>query len=200
MPSQNDNELTTEDLESNADGAPVDATNEALPDDGASELDSIRAERDDLRDKLLRAQAECANISKRMSQQHQQSLQLAGVHLMRSMLPVLDNLDRTIDAVANHDADDPLAVGVKLVRQEFIKAMQDSGVAPIEAVGKPFDPMMHEAMMQDFQSNAAPGTVTQEMQRGYRMHDRVLRPAKVAVAAEKPGESANDGGPDHADV
>lgn len=200
MPSQDDNELTADDLESNADGAPMDSSDGRQPDSGDTELGAIRAERDDLRDKLLRAQAECANISKRMTQQHQQSLQLAGVNLMRSMLPVLDNLDRTVDAVANHDADDPLVVGVKLVRQEFIKAMQDSGVAPIEAVGRPFDPMMHEAMMQDFQSDAAPGTVTQEMQRGYRMHDRVLRPAKVAVAAEKPGEPANDGGSDDADV
>jgi len=197
MPSHEDNEVIPDELDSSGDGAKPES-----PDSGGNELESIRAECDDLRDKLLRAQAECANISKRLTQQHQQSLKTAGLHLVRTLLPVLDNLDRTVEAVADHDAEDPLVVGVKLVRQEFVKALRDAGVAPIDAVGRPFDPTMHEAMMQDFDAEAVPGTVTQELQRGYCMHDRVLRPAKVAVAAGSTDEARDesDGEPNDADV
>ncbi len=174
------------------------------------EVEALRAERDDLRDRLLRAQAECANISKRLTLQHAASLKTAGLQLARSMLCVLDNLDRTVEAIPGHDAEDALVVGINLVRQEFIKALKEHGVVPIEAVGQPFDPTCHEALMRDSQSDAAPGTVTQELQRGYCMHDRVVRPAKVAVASAKadaePADvksvDSNDSGEgvDHADV
>lgn len=168
------------------------AADDTSPQDAApaNELETIRAECEDLRDRLKRAQAECANISKRLTQQHQNAMKTAGLDLARSMLSVLDNLDRTVDAIPGHDANDALVVGVKMVRDSFLQALKEHGVAPIESVGAAFDPMQHEAMLQDFQTDAAAGTVTQELQRGYRMHDRVLRPAKVAVAAAKPEAGA----------
>ncbi len=172
-----------------------DTLGDAVAPETPSELDSMRADRDELRDKFLRAQAECANISKRLTQQHQIALKTAGLDLARSMLSVLDNLDRTLDAISGQDAEDALVEGIKLVRTEFVKALKDHGVAPIVAVGSAFDPMRHEAMLQDFQSDASPGTVTQELQRGYCMHDRVIRPAKVAVAAAKPVAERSPDGP-----
>ncbi|HPF40906.1 MAG TPA: nucleotide exchange factor GrpE [Phycisphaerae bacterium] len=184
-----DRNTTMDTPEADGRGESGDAPNaEATP---PSELEALRAERDELRDRLLRAQAECANISKRLTQQHQNAMKTAGLDLARSMLSVLDNLDRTVDAIPGHDANDALVVGVRMVREELIKALKDHGVTPIEAMGAVFDPMMHEAMLQDFQTDAPAGTVSQEFQRGYCMHDRVLRPAKVAVAAAKPdaGES-----------
>lgn len=183
-------------VETPDDAGPLESGSEASADAGPTpqgELETLRAERDELRDRLLRSQAECANISKRMTQQHQNAMKTAGLDLARSMLSVLDNLDRTVDAIPGHDANDALVVGVKMVRAELIKVLKDHGVAPIEAVGVAFDPMQHEAMMQDFEADAAAGTVTQELQRGYRMHDRVLRPAKVAVAAARPGADERDG-------
>lgn len=191
----NDKNTTVDsrDVENSAD----DATQNA---ETPNELETIRAECDDLRDRLLRAQAECANISKRLTQQHQNAMKTAGLDLARSMLSVLDNLDRTVDAIPGHDSNDALVVGVKLVRESFVKALKDHGVSPIVCVGAAFDPMQHEAMLQDFQSDAAPGTVTQELQRGYVMHDRVLRPAKVAVAAMKPESDSSEGEVSDADV
>lgn len=150
-----------------------------------SEIETVRAELADCQDKLLRAQAECANISKRMTQQHAASLKLAGMDMARAMLMVLDSFDRVMDTIAAAPPDDPIAHGVRLIHEQFRNALDSQGVKPMASVGETFDPSRHEAMMQDRQSNLPPGTVTMEMQRGYMMGDRVLRPAKVAVAAEK---------------
>lgn len=193
-----DNNTTMETPDADgSDGATDDVSMDATP---LSEVESLRRDRDELRDRLLRAQAECANISKRLTQQHQNAMKTAGLDLARSMLSVLDNLDRTVDAIPGHDANDALVVGVRMVREELVKVLKDHGVAPIDAVGAVFDPMRHEAMLQDFQSDAAAGTVTQEFQRGYCMHDRVLRPAKVAVAAAKPDVAGSGPATSHDEV
>lgn len=169
-----------------------DATNPAGDVNQPDALQKITDECNDLRDKLLRAQAECANISKRLTQQHQQAMRTAGLELARALLPVLDNLERTVDAGA--DATDPkvIADGVKLVRDEFVKVFKEFGVAPVDCIGQSFNPMQHEALFQDFESPEPAGTVTQELQRGFMMHERVLRPAKVAVSADKPEEAASE--------
>ncbi|HVP11432.1 MAG TPA: nucleotide exchange factor GrpE [Phycisphaerae bacterium] len=148
-------------------------------------VDLLRAELALCKDKLLRAHAECDNIAKRLNQQHAESLKLAGMDLARALLPVLDNMQRTLDNLKDAHADDPVIQGVKLIAEQFAKVLQDHGVVPIQSVGEPFDPACHEALMEDRQSDLPAGTVTMEMQRGYKMHDRVLRPARVAVAGQK---------------
>ncbi|MFQ5423216.1 MAG: nucleotide exchange factor GrpE [Phycisphaerae bacterium] len=153
----------------------------------------LRAERDAYKDKYLRAQAECANISRRLHQQHAESLKLGGMNLARELLCVLDNLERTLESVDASREDDPIVAGVKLIADDLSRILRDHGVKPIVALDQPFDPALHQAMMQDFVSDASPGTVTIELERGYRMHDRVLRPAKVAVRAEPPkSDEASD--------
>jgi len=146
---------------------------------------SIEAERDEFRDKFLRAQAECANISKRLHHQHAAASRLAGMDLARSLLPVLDSLEHTLASVDKSAKEDPVRQGVQLITDEFLKAFAAQGIVPIKAVGRPFDPSLHEALMQDHETDLPPGTVSQELQRGYKMHERVLRPTKVAVSAEK---------------
>lgn len=158
---------------------------ENAPSDPAAQLKDIQAQRDDFRDKFLRAQAECANITKRLHQQHAEVSRLAGMDLARSLLPVLDSLQRMLASFDETAKDDPVHQGVQLITDDFLKAFLGQGIVPIESVGRPFDPTLHEAMMQDHDSDLPIGTVTREFQRGYKMHDRVLRPAKVAVAAEK---------------
>ena len=143
-------------------------------------------ERDEFKDKYLRAQAECANTSRRLHQQHAKSLKLAGMGLARALLPVVDNFHRTLDSLGASESDDPILEGVRLIAEEFDKTLRDHGVVPIEATGHVFDPVLHEALMQDFETDAPAGTVSQELERGYKMNDHVLRPAKVAVAARKP--------------
>lgn len=172
--------------------ARTDAVEPAAPVDP---LSAACAERDEFRDKYLRAQAECANIARRLSQQHGESLKLAGIDLVRGLLPVIDNLHRTLDNLDAAKSDDPVVVGVKLILDDFEKTLRQHHVETIHAVGEPFDPAMHEALMQDFESQAAPGTVTAELMRGYKMHDRVVRPAKVAVAAEKPNAAQEERDP-----
>ena len=167
------------------------------PSEGSAEAatattEALMRERDELQDKLLRAQAECANIAKRMQQQHELALRHAGMGLARDCLPVLDNLDRTVEAVAPDKRQDAFVQGVSLVREEFRKALREHGVVPIEAVGKPFDPTRHEALMRDTNSDLPPNTVTMEYQRGYMMHDRVLRPAKVVVSARSSTDGDGD--------
>lgn len=152
--------------------------------DRADETVRLRAECDEYRDKYLRAQAECANVSKRLTQQHAQSLKLAGMSLARALLPCLDNFHRTLDNIDADKAEDPIIAGVKLVAAEMEKVLQEHGVSPIVALGRPFDPALHQAMMQDVESDAPPETVTAELERGYMMHDRVLRPSKVVVSAK----------------
>lgn len=158
-------------------------------------VQSLRAEIETWKDKLLRAQAECANIAKRLTQDHAESLRYAGMDLARSLLPVVDNLERTINGLSEVQAEEGAIQGVKLVAEQLSKALRDYGVMPVEVVGKPFDPSCHEAIIQDRESDAPAGTVTQELQRGYLMRDRLLRPAKVAVAVsdEVDQESALDG-------
>jgi len=160
-------------------------SSEPQPASGAAEptVESLKAELESCKDRLLRSQAECANVAKRLSQQHAESWKYASTDLARSLLPVLDSLDRTIKSLDEQDAGGSVAEGVKLIAEQLGKALRDHGVQPIEAVGRPFDPARHEALMQDRQSDQPAGTVTAEMQRGYTIHDRVLRPARVAVAA-----------------
>jgi molecular chaperone GrpE len=152
-------------------------------------VESLRAQLDEHKDKLLRAQAECANISKRLQQQHSESLKLAQMALLRTFLPVVDSFERTLQSLQEATADGPVLQGVRLIADQLRDVLRSHGVEPIEAVGKPFDPMYHEAMMQDRDSDSPPGTVTSEMERGYKMQDRVLRPSKVAVAAKDEEEA-----------
>lgn len=163
-------------------GEEIDATDAPNTEDT---LESLRAERDEFRDKFLRAQAECANISKRLHQQHAAASRLAGMDLARSLLPVLDSLELTLASFNELDKEDPLHQGVQLMIDEFLKALAAHGIVPIQSVGCPFDPSLHEAMMQDYETDSAPGTVSRELQRGYKMHERVLRPSKVMVSAER---------------
>jgi len=173
-----------------ADAAPPDA-------DAEENFDQVRARRDEFHDKYLRAQAECVNISRRLSQEHAESLKLAGMALARALLPCLDNFRRTLDNLDASAKDDPIVEGVGLIAAEFEKVLTDHGVAPIEAIGKPFDPALHQAMMQDHESDAPAGTVTRELEPGYMMHGRVLRHSKVVVSAAPAAdgdEEADDDG------
>jgi molecular chaperone GrpE len=142
---------------------------------------------------MLRAQAECANITKRLTQDRAEAVKLAGMGLARALLAVLDNFERTLANLREAHAEDPVIAGVKLIADQLAKVLKDHGVEPIESVGKPFDPMYHEALMHDRQAEAPPGTITQELERGYTMHGRVLRHAKVAVgAAPTDGDGEKD--------
>ncbi len=166
---------------------------EAAPSASPAGADALRAELEQWKDKFLRAKAELANFQRRNNQERAESIRFANAEFARSMLNILDDLERAIaHAGGVMDDGDPVVHALTLIRDNFVKAMKQHGVEPIEAVGQRFDPVFHEAMMQRAADGYAEPTVLEELQKGYRLHDRVLRPAKVTIS--KPPEGTETGG------
>jgi len=139
------------------------------------DLAALAAERDAFLDQLQRSRAEFANFRRRTEQERAQIREIANQALLAQFLPVLDDFQRALAAVPEDQRQTPLAQGLELIERKFWGVLERAGVTSIEAVGQPFDPALHEAV-------AGSGTVvTQEYQRGYRMHDKVLRPSMVVV-------------------
>lgn len=131
-------------------------------------------------ERLLRTAAEFENFKRRASKEKDDARKYAAESLLKDFLPVADNLERALDHASQHD---PAAVveGVRLVQKMFEAALSKHGVVGFSALGQPFDPGQHEALMQA-ESEAPPNTVIQEMARGYRLHERLVRPAAVVVS------------------
>jgi molecular chaperone GrpE len=147
------------------------------PDD---RLAAITAERDEYLDLLQRMKADFENYRKRAAREQERLVAHAHERLVRELLPVLDDLERTLEAAEQHE-EAALVDGVKLVEQSLRKALQKEGLAEIETDGR-FDPHVHEAVLTQARPGAEPGSVLEVLQRGYRVGDRVVRPARVIVA------------------
>jgi molecular chaperone GrpE len=145
----------------------------------ASIEEALKTERDRADSYLnnwRRAEADLQNYKRRTDQEKSDLLRYGSAPLIKELLTVLDDLER---ALANApDPDHPLAQGVELTRRNFVAVLERYGVAEIPALGQPFDPQVHEAVMQ---SPGEEGKVVAVIKKGYRLHDRVLRPAMVAV-------------------
>ncbi|HNO79413.1 MAG TPA: nucleotide exchange factor GrpE [Phycisphaerae bacterium] len=166
----------------------VDAVDDAETVESADPIEQLQAEVAEWKDKFLRSKAEQQNIARRSSNEISEALRYAGTGLLKSVIEVMDDLDRTVEAVAGAGdggapADSTLADGVRLVRDKLQKILTDNHVEIIDATDAPFDPMQHEALMQQPTPDHEPGRVIQQIQKGYKLHDRVLRPAKVIVSA-----------------
>lgn len=157
------------------------------------ELAALRREVAELRDKNLRLLADAQNLHKRTQREKDEALRYAEGDFARELLVVLDDLERT-RASAQADADaQALAEGVRIVYEHFLKILQDRGISPIEAVGRPFNPDFHEALLQRPHPTHPAGTVIEEAARGWRMRERVLRPSRVIVSAGADAGRASDG-------
>ncbi|MDQ7040223.1 MAG: nucleotide exchange factor GrpE [Rhodothermus sp.] len=164
--------------------------------DLATRIEQLEAELAQKEDQLMRAVAELRNYRRRVEQEKQQLLDLGKAEAIRPLLEVLDDLERSLEAARQAETQDPgvayhkLREGVELVHQKFLKELTALGVQPIEAMGQPFNPALHEAMMQQpAPEGVTPGTVLQEVQKGYRLGERVLRHSRVVVAAPPNGDS-----------
>ncbi|NVB41183.1 nucleotide exchange factor GrpE [Pseudenhygromyxa sp. WMMC2535] len=144
-------------------------------------LVEARAENEALRDKWLRAVADLENYKKRVKRDIDDAIHRANQNLLGAFLPVGDNLERAL-SVAPADADEQLIKGLEMVRQEFFSALAKHGITPIETVGKPFDPNIHDALQQIDSPDFAPGMVAIEYEKGYMRGEKLLRPARVVVA------------------
>ncbi len=162
-----------------------DATLETEPvKDPVKELEAkvatLEKEKKDNWDRYLRAAADLENMRKRQKREMEDAKFDAKNKILKEMLPVVDNLERAIEHAAQAGTN-PIVEGVQLVLRQFTTAFERLDVNAIDAMGQPFDPNLHEAISQQ-ESDAAPGTVVQVLQRGYRSGERLLRPALVVVA------------------
>lgn len=155
------------------------------------DIERLEEERDELNNRLLRKAAEFKNFRRRMEREKRRRHEAGKVAAIRPILSVLDDFERSIDAARDlGDADDleaayeSLKGGVEMVFEKFQDELQSLGVEPIDAEGEPFDESVHEAMMRQPSNDAEPGTVLQEIRKGYTMGDRVIRHSRVVVAAE----------------
>ena len=168
--------------ERNAEGAgPAAEKADAGPAAVGDELVQAQKQRDEYLDLLQRSRAEFANFQKRTKAQAEQNQVYAVSNLAVDLVGVLDNFERALDAARGSGAQG-IVDGLELVHRQLLSALAKHGVEPIPALGQPFDPNQHEALVKQSSSDHPPGTVVAELGRGYRMKDRVLRPTKVAVS------------------
>ena len=142
-----------------------------------------RPEYRDLVDQLQRLAAEYANYQKRMDRRLAEEHQHGAGRLAMDILPALDNLERALAAAETGAGPDVFLSGVRVAREELLAALRKHGVMPIEAVGRPFDPHVHEAVAHLPSEDQPEGRVLEESRKGYRMGDRTIRPSRVAVSS-----------------
>ena len=155
------------------------------PEQTAALLDHIARldkENSDLKDASLRAMAEAQNVQRRLRQQMENEKKYAAEPLARELVPVLDNLNRTLDAVEKGASLETLVEGVRAVEKQIQKALSQAGVQRVASVGHPFNPEQHEALVVLETEEHPEDTVVDEIESGYVMHDRLIRPARVRVS------------------
>jgi molecular chaperone GrpE len=184
-------EISQEAQEAVASGDSVQTTEEVVAEISPTneEVEALRAEVESLkqqveqeRNQYLRTLADFQNFRRRQDEQRGEVSQFANRELILSLLPILDNFERALAASEQNKSYEALVGGVALTLRQLQEFLKRNGVEPIEAVGKEFDPNFHEAVMREEDSDKPENTVVEEMQRGYMMHSRVLRPAMVKVA------------------
>jgi len=146
----------------------------------AEALSALVVERDELKELLLRRQAEFDNFRKRTERERSEYLQYAGMELVKDLLPVLDDFDRALKIECSSPE---YAKGVEMIYSRMYETMKKMGLEPVESVGKPFDPHMHQAVERVETADAEDGTVLAEFQRGYLFKGKMLRPSMVKVAS-----------------
>lgn len=147
------------------------------------ELEETKAELEEVQDRYLRLQAELQNIQRRNKREQEAATRYRSQDLAKQMLPAIDNLERALTIEVEDEAGKNLKKGIEMVLESFNQALKSEGIEVIDPIGEPFDPNMHEAYTQvPADDEKESGTVAQVFEKGYKLHDRVLRAAKVAVA------------------
>lgn len=173
--------------------SPEPAAGNGAPDNqGAAVLEDVEAlrsrvadterDRDKYLDLLQRTRADFENYQKRVQRDMQQERKYCVLPLAQELLPALDNLERALAAARQAGETGALVQGVNMVYTQLLDALKRQGITRMEALHQPFDPTQHQAVMQQASPDHAPGTVLQVLQEGYKLHDRVLRPASVVVS------------------
>jgi molecular chaperone GrpE len=158
-----------------------------------AKLQSKTEEAQENYDRLLRVSAEFENYKKRSAREMEDFRKFANQALIREMLSVVDNLQLAMSSTdSSKTIDQGLLEGLKMTHQEILRVFEKFNVKPIDAKGQPFDPTFHEAVMREETDEVSENTVVHELQRGYLIHDRLLRPAMVVIAKPKTSQGTQD--------
>ncbi|HEY0590460.1 MAG TPA: nucleotide exchange factor GrpE [Thermoanaerobaculia bacterium] len=152
----------------------------------APDIAALREENQKLRDQFLRSRADFENFRKRVEREKAEFYRYALGDTLRDILPVLDNFERALE----HEGDDDFKTGVEMIYKQLADALARAGLRAIEPAGEPFDPTFHEAIARHETTDVEPHRVVDVLQKGYKLHDRLLRPALVRVSVA-PGEPAD---------
>lgn len=146
------------------------------------QLAAAQSEAADYKDRWLRGQAEFANARKRMEKERTELYSMATAEVIKKLLPVLDDFERAMTNIPEAIQENAWLEGIELVQRKLFTILENFNVTPIESVGQSFDPNHHEAIVQEPSENYQSGEICRELQKGYKIGDRVIRPSLVAVA------------------
>lgn len=186
-----DEESTTEPVDAEAQEAAADASPEGEP---LSETAALEAERDKYKDQLLRTAADFDNFRKRTRKDLEQAERKGRESIMLELLPVIDNLERAVQAAGSASDASAVRQGVEMVLKLFNDTAERIGLERVQSVGQRFDPNVHDAFQQQETDEHPPGTIVAEYQSGYRLGDKLLRPAMVVVAKKPAAPKPPEGG------
>ncbi|MGA9178474.1 MAG: nucleotide exchange factor GrpE [Desulfobacterales bacterium] len=179
----NKNELSKKDI-----SEPLDPFKEM-----EEKVESLENEAKETHDRLLRVSAEFENYKKRAAREMNDFRKFANESFVKAMLPVIDNLDRAIESSNNEKhTDSSMVEGVNMTLKEILKVLEQFGVKRFDSLGDTFDPGLHQAVMQEETDRHAENSVVKELQKGYMIHDRLLRPAMVVVSKKSENRKKKD--------
>jgi molecular chaperone GrpE len=170
--------VTEPETEKRDSGAP--SAENVQPEDDS---DGLQADLDRFRDLALRSQADFENYKKRAAREKEEAIKYANSSLLEKLIAIVDNFELGLEAARAEGEKSPIFSGMSMVLKQLMDFLADSGLQPIDATGKKFDPNLHEAIAHEPSDEFAEGTVTRQTRRGYRMKDRLLRPSSVVVSS-----------------
>jgi molecular chaperone GrpE len=181
------------------DETPATPSGEAKPagekqsDDVQAKIEELQKAADLLKDQLLRKAAELENVKRRSEAEAVNTIQYANEYLLSALIPVLDDFSRSFKAAGKETGAESFAKGIELIYQKLARTLEQQGLTPFESIGKPFDVRFHDALLQMPRTDVPPGTVIDEIERGYMFKERVLRHAKVIVSSAPAEETPEKG-------
>lgn len=180
----------TEDLTEKEKAANEKATAAENPDLNAEEEDlgALQADLDRFRDLALRTQADFDNFRKRAAREREEGMRYANVALMEKLVPILDNFELGLEAARKDQGAATILSGMEMVLRQLQDLLASQGVETIEALGQPFDPNLHEAIGQEASEEMAEGVVLRQLRKGFKLKDRLVRPAIVIVSKGAPAQ------------
>lgn len=163
-------------------------TEQAAPEKEQTPLEKAQTEATHWKEIALRSAAELDNFRKRTAKERQDAVKYANGSLLESLLPVIDNFEFGLQAAKMEGENSPVLLGMSMVQKQLIDFLKENGVEEVPSVGQKFDPNVHDAVSQQPTADAPEGTILSQLRKGYRLRDRLLRPASVVVAAAPQAE------------